>query len=230
KIMCAVAADLRDTSPALLVQPADYAAFAGSCLALDVPHGILGGRTLREYIRQRLPVVTFPGNPLCCCLGVCGLLLLEEDGRGYLLTVKRAAHLSSLAGTIGPSVAGVVDWRTDADSLAELARIQLMLELAEELGLQADECRLTLLAWGLELFRGGKPQIFALVTTGLSRRELAARLDNLPTETREFSDYAFVPFAPDAPLAPDVIDSLNHEARANYRLLEEYLNGRNDLG
>jgi len=228
-VMSVVTADLTATSPLLTVQPADYAAFAGSCLALDVAHEMLGGRTLRDYYHALHPTPTLTGNPLCCCLGVCGLLLVREAGRQYLLVVKRAAHLTSLAGTIGASVAGIVDWRTDSKSLADLACIQLTLELDEELGLQPGEFRIDLLGWGLELFRGEKPQILALVTTGLSRKALAARFDKLPTATREFSAYEFVPFDPANPPGPDFIERLNHEARANYYLVEEFLYAHNTL-
>ena len=114
----------------LIVQPTTYEQFAGSCLALDVEHSLFfnKGGTLREYYRSCYPSKTVEDNPLAICLGVCGLLETREADRTEYLVVRRAMHLSSLGGTYGPSAAGIVDFRTDAETVQDL----LVLQMAEE--------------------------------------------------------------------------------------------------
>ncbi len=218
-----VACDLDGPSPGITVQPVDYALQAGTCFALDHEHPSFAdyGGTLRDYYRHDCSTPTIDNNPLAICIGVSGCLVIEERGEAFMLVVKRSTHLASLEGTIGPSVAGVVDYSTTYANLAELNDAALGAEVEEELNLKRDEFEIVPLAWGIELFRGERPQLFSLVRTSLDRESALSRLLSIPESSREFESFEFVPLGGDT-LCQPAIGPLNFEARMNALLVGEY--------
>ena len=205
----------------VVVQPADYADFAGSCLAMDFPQPALDGGSLREYCRPRYDLDAPHTNPLCPCLGVCALVIGLDAGREFAFVTRRSAGVSSLAGTIGPPVAGVVDWRTDAGDLHALARDQLARELREEVGLDPAETDIRLLGWAIERCRGGKPQLFGAIFTNRAPHQLRASVERLPDHARESSECLFLDLANGTAALADIPDA-NFELRMNSRLLREW--------
>ncbi|MBU0983488.1 MAG: hypothetical protein KKA42_06435, partial [candidate division Zixibacteria bacterium] len=162
-------------------------------------------------------------NPLAICLGVSGYVILEEHGRRHLLQVRRAGKLASLEGTMGPSVAGVVDFNQRYRTLQDIIDIAMEAETREELGLRTGEYEVVPLAWALEVYRGGRPQIFTLIKTSLTREDIEQRLSSLDPVGREFDDYYFRSLYGDYLLDRKHFDELNPEACMNYLLMEEYL-------
>jgi hypothetical protein len=220
-----VASDLAGSAPSIIVQPTDYDLQAGTCLAMDMPHAFLDNHcgSLRNYYRHDCADPTVPNNPLAICLGVSGSLIIDEGGDRYLLNVERSSRLASLGGTIGPSVAGGVDYATDSSNLAELIDAALGAEIEEELNLRGGEYDIEPLAWAIEPFRGERPQLFCLIRTLLDRKELTARLESIRDEQREYASFEFVPLY--AGLIPEqsVLDAMNFEAKMNFYLAEEFL-------
>ncbi len=206
-------------SPQLLLQPCDYGLFAGSCFALDHPDPVFGdSATLREYAHRYRSV-------LPQCMGVCGLLVTtESDGSRRVMAVNRAGHLASLTHSVGPSAAGSVDFRAGWTTLQELMYETMAAEIAEELGLGAHEYAITPLACAREMFRGGKPQLFCRIDTGLSSGEVLDRLAVL-TGRPEFTDSYFFPLDSENRMLPDDLVRLNHEAAMNWFLVEEHASG-----
>ncbi len=209
----------------MIVQPCRYEAQAGSCFALDLPDPNFAqrGGTLRNYYLSEYPSRRLADNPLALCLGVCGLVLVRETSDDYLLTVHRAPHLASLENSTGPSVAGSVDFDSHPGSLEDTCRRALAIEAHEELGLTGDDYKLVPLAYAREIFRGEKPQLFFLLETSLSRARISEMLNENMTERAEFDAFDFVGFAKRAKNADSWLENLNHEARMNYFLAEEYL-------
>lgn len=219
-----VACDLVSSSPSITVQPVDYALQAGTCFALDLEHPLFAdsGGTLRDYYRHECSTPTIDNNPLAICLGVSGCLVIEERGETFMLAVKRSTHLASLEGTIGPSVAGVVDYSTAYANLAGLNDTALGVEIEEELNLKRDEFEIVPLAWGIELFRGERPQLFSLVRTSLDRESMRSRLLSIPNSYREFESFEFVPLGNTSWCRP-ALGPFNFEAHMNAELVREYL-------
>jgi len=96
-VMKLMAADLGSESGRIVVQPCDYALQAGTCLALDVVDERFAGHggTLRTYYRHGCSKPSIDNNPLAICLGVCGYLMVEEQGRRFLLQIERSiGHVS----------------------------------------------------------------------------------------------------------------------------------------
>ena len=140
-----------------------------------------------------------------------------------LVQVKRSGRLASLEKSLGPSAAGVVDYTTDCRTLAELIEQSMQAEITEELGLEPEEYELTPLAYAREIFRGERPQLFTMATTELSAEDVAERLRRLPAEGREFSEVTFVPLEQSRERRTRRLAALNHEARMNWYMIEEYL-------
>ena len=226
-VMKLVNYDLRSARPVLTVQKARYGDQAGSCFALDWEHSLFAGRgeTLREYYKSRYPSDAISDNPLTLCLGICGILMVREGPRSYLLTVKRTGRLASLESSAGPAVAGSVDWSTAYANLGDLIDSALGCEIKEELALPVGGYTITPLAFAREIFRGESPQLFCLVTTDLSRSEVTARLKSVEEAVREFDDYSFAELGAEGSLAGATLAALglNHEALMNYYLTEEFL-------
>ena len=224
-VMKLVTYDFDSQSPHLGVQPTDYALQAGTCFALDFPHRFFHnyGGTLRDYYRQDCTTPTVDNNPLAICLGVCGCLIVEDNGQKYLLAVKRSGHLASLENTIGPSVAGVVDYSSVHTNLVELNESALGLEIEEELNLKREEFAIVPLAWAIELFRGERPQLFSLIRTNLNRRSIQIRLESIPQNRREFESFEFVPLDDSYVLDFSHLKAFNYEARMNVMLMRKYL-------
>ena len=93
-------------------------------------------------------------------------------------------------------------------------------EIREELGLQEHEFTIKLLAYAREIFRGERPQLFCLIRTSLSMKELSFRLQSL-RHNAEFDSFEFIE------MSDNLIDSLykvraNYEAAMNCLLLEEF--------
>jgi hypothetical protein len=219
------ACDLVNRPARITVQPVDYALQAGTCFALDLQHKYFDdfGGTLRDYYRHDCEKPAVENNPLAICLGVSGCLIVDDRGDRSLLKVVRSKRLASLESTIGPSVAGVVDYTDQCSDLSMLIEWALGREIEEELGLARKEYEITPLAWAIELFRGERPQIFCLIQTLLNREKLTQRLESIPPEQREFDSFEFVPLYGGLYLDQTHIDSLNPEAKMNFFLAEEYL-------
>lgn len=209
----------------ITIQPADYALQAATCFTLDHPHRLFEqhGGTLRHYYRRNHENFEEAANPLPICMGICGYVMIEEHGRVYLVQVKRAGNLASLENSLGPTVAGAVDFVRGYPNLTALALASLTAEISEEINLRPAEYKIVPLAWGLEILRGERPQIFCLVRTGMERMELADRLESIDPSDREFESYEFHRLYGGALVDRKVFDELNVEARLNYLLLEEYL-------
>ena len=218
---CSLGAD----APHITVQPCDYGLQAGSCFALDLPDVRFdsGGGTLRDYYRRGCIVPTVENNPLAICLGVCGMLIVDERGERFVLRAERSSHLASLEASGGPSVAGVVDYATGYGNLATLIESAMGNEIEEELGLHPGEYEIVPLAWATELFRGERPQIFCLIRTLLNREGVTARLNAIPLERREFESAQFLPLYGGTMLNQKDLETLNFEAKMNFYLAEEYL-------
>ncbi len=146
--------------------------------------------------------------------------MVEEQGERYLFQVRRSAKLASLESSGGPSVAGSVDYSTEYSTLADLMSRTLSLEVTEELGLREGEFSIVPLAYGREIYRGERPQLFCLITTPLSRAEIIKRIEAVKDEAKEFDSYQFSRFDSKADFD---LAGLNLEARANYYFVHEYL-------
>jgi hypothetical protein len=214
----------RADEPVMQVQPANYGDKAGSCFGLDLRHRLFEpwGGTLRHYLLKSDCSHCLAKNPLAICLGVAGYLVISEPDGDYLLQVRRSKRLASLEDSFGPSVAGSIDWNTDARTLAELISLGMAGELREELGLKPEEYEVTPLGYAREILRGDRPQLFAMVRSKLSRAEVSKRLEGLPEDEREYSTFEFLPLV-DGRLKFELIIQLNYEAQVCYYLLEEYL-------
>lgn len=223
-ILKLVDADLTGARKSLTVQPCRYGYQAGSCLALDFEHSQfdeLGG-CLREYYLSQYPSRAVCDNPLAICLGVSACVVVQQEGVERVLIVRRSARLASLASTFGPSVAGSVESGHLRDNLFELMQRAVAAEATEELHLAPTEYRLVPLAYGREVFRGERPQVFAALMTDLSIGELSERWDSLDPETKEFDDFVFLPLADDPGSDDRVTEQINYEAAMNLQLLREY--------
>jgi len=213
-------------SPFVRVQKARYGDVAGSCFVLDYPHLLFEkhGGTLREYYKNRYRSHEIKDNPLPLCLGICGILHVIENGQRYFLKVHRSARLASLENSIGPSVAGSVDFKNGYSNLSYLINDALGRELREELNLKKDNYNIIPLAFAREIFRGENPQLFCLVETYHSREEIISGLEKVSRYQREFDSYSFVEINKLGSCRDDEsVASLNHEAKMNYYLIEEYL-------
>lgn len=204
--------EIGSTPPVIRVQQATYGQHCGCCLALDLPHPLFRdyGGTLREYYKIQA------GSSLASCLGVCGFLMVQEKGQRFLLQVTRSPRLASLENTQSPSAAGTVDWNHGYANLNEMIHNSLGDEVMEELALRPGEFTVAPLAFAREIFRGERPQLFALVTTGLSMAEVASRLNGIDPEQKEFTGFRFSALR-------DLPSDLNHEALMNWKLIEEFL-------
>jgi 8-oxo-dGTP pyrophosphatase MutT (NUDIX family) len=224
-ILKLVDADLSCSDRSLTVQPCRYGLQAGSCLALDYVHPLFDefGGCLREYYLSRYPSRTLGDNPLAGCLGVSACVVVQQEGGERVLIVRRSARLASLASTYGSSVAGSVERGHSGDNLFELLQRTVSAEAEEELCLSPAEYRLVPLAYAREIFRGERPQLFAVLMTDLSAGGLSERLDSLGPATREFDDYIFLPSTGDPEREDRVPEQINYEAAMNLQLLREYL-------
>ena len=210
--------DTQSSPPRMVVREATYGDHCGSCLALDWPHAFFEnhGGTLREYYRRTGGSPDKPEWPLASCLGTCGLLVTRIADKVSVLAVTRSARLASLENTVGVSAAGTVDWNTGYSTLLDLLLHALGQEIEEELNLAPTEYTINPLAFAREIFRGERPQLFALISTGLSPEEVQSRLKAMPPDNKEFTGFQF--YSLDTPPA-----DLNHEARMNWMLAEEFL-------
>ncbi len=226
-VMKLVSFDQRGGNMVMRVQPASYGDQAGSCFAFDLKHELFvdWGGTLRHYLLRINPDHSFEKNRLAVCLGVAAYVLIRDEDGVCLLQVTRSEKLASLESSLGPSVAGSVDWRTDCDNLEQLMVKSLEAELHEELGLSAGEYRIRPLGYGLEILRGERPQLFALVEANLTREQMSLRMEQLPARSREFSSFEFLKLS-DGRLPDEIIAALNFEAQVCYYLAEEYLFGQ----
>lgn len=211
-------------APSITVGPVSYGLQAATCFALDLPHELFDnfGGSLRNYVYAKYDMLSVASNPLAICLGVCGMLIVREETKKYLLQVTRAGHLTSLEGTVGPSAAGVVEYIEGLANVQELIDRAMGEEVREELGLAAGEYSIVPLAWGMEIFRGHRPQLLCAITTPLDRKAVAQRLERVTAEAREFSEYRFVPIEAGT-IGDDDFAVLNPEARANWLLVEDWL-------
>jgi phage tail protein X len=216
------AADLAGEIKSLTLQPVDYALQAGSCLALDLEHSLFAnsGGTLRSYWKSNYPGTAIESNPLPICLGVCGFLAIKTPyGGTELLCQRRSGRVTSLESSVGTSVAGLVDWNPTFTTLTDLIHDAMNREIVEEIGLAPGEYSLVPLAYAREIFRGERPQIFCLITSELSQKDIETRLGALrPTHSEHDSSF-WMTIARDHNASG--FASLNHEARMNYYLLEE---------
>jgi len=209
----------------MTVQKCRYGDQAGSCFALDHVHPLFDGwgGTLRDYYLTEYTSRRPADNPLAICLGVCAYLLAEEMGSRYLLGVRRSGGLASLENSWGPSTAGSIDYSCRFTDLVDVIGKSLSSEATEELGLSRADYDIIPLAYAREIFRGERPQLFSLMRTRLSRLEIISRLENIEPCNREFDRFQFIELSRQNGLETADFERLNHEARMNYYLLEEYL-------
>jgi hypothetical protein len=214
----------RHAQPIMTVQEADYGDQASS-FALDLPHSLFErwGGSCRQYYKSVYSSTKLEDNPLCLCLGVCGYLLVEEEDDRYLLQVRRSGRLASLESSMGPSVAGAVDYSTDCTTLGDLITRAMGQEVEEELGLRPGEFEVHPLAYAREIYRGERPQLFCAVTSNLTRAEVTDRINSIGVENREFDSFSFIWLNQERSFAAETFEQLNFEARMNYSLLLEYL-------
>ncbi|MFZ5980188.1 MAG: hypothetical protein ACOYVF_06105 [Candidatus Zixiibacteriota bacterium] len=226
-VMMMTAFDINADPPMITVREVRYGDIAGSGYALDMKHQLFESRggSLREYYKSKYPGPAYEDSPLPNCIGVCGYLLLREKDESYLLQVQRSGQVASLENSPGPSAAGGVDFVRGYRNLEELLLKSLYNEIIEELNLKEGECRITPLACAREIFRGERPQVFALMETSLSREVVAFRLKNSRPDFEEIAGFDFYEFPFRSAVRRDRLGRLNHEARMNYYLLEEYLTG-----
>lgn len=208
--------DLKSSPMKAVIQAMDYAEQAGSSFALDLRHELFAeyGGTLREYLYREYRVKGKAENPLAVGLGVCAMVLIEGAASHYVLIGKRGKHLASLEGSIGPSVAGSVDFRGGYRNLDDLLRQSLTQEVEEEIGLRPNEYSIWSLALATEVMRGERPQLFGLVTTQLPREEVLSRIAGLSGKP-ELEDARLVKF--------EEVIGLNYEGWMSYWLAEEVL-------
>lgn len=228
----AVAVQMTGQSPSITVQPCRYANQAGTCFSLDWPDERFAeyGGTLREYYKRTTKSSSFSDIPFPLCFGVCGFLLIHNTTEpDKLLLMHRSGKLASLEHSIGPSMAGAIDYNKEDTTLQTMLTRSANQEIVEELLLAEHEYQLVPLAYAREIFRGERPQLFCLMVTHLSSQIIAERLQAARTANSEFTQFKFVQLEngnlPDAPLV-----SLNHEAGMSYWLMREYLasvNSRN---
>ncbi len=225
-VMAVADVDLESPPWRMVVQACSYEDQAGSSFALDVKDGLFSnhGGTLREYYKRRYPSPKLADNPLALCLGVCALVLTEKNTKKRALAVRRSRRLASLEDTIGPSVAGSVDYATGYADLHQLILGALEQEISEEIGLCGDEVSIVPLAYAREIFRGERPQLFCLVKTGLSEEAISERIRKLSPSGREHIEHAFFEMGTYGRARPKVLQNFNHEAQMSYYLTEEYLN------
>jgi hypothetical protein len=218
-----ISADFRSAGSSLWVQPAEYADQAGSCFALDYrsPIWAAHGGTLRSYLNAIDPDHSVTRNPLAICLGVAADLIVREDGTDWRLQVTRSGKLASMENSLGPSVAGSVDWESESTALDQLIKRALESEAREELGLEPVDYELIPLAYAREILRGERPQLFAILRSKLGREEILARISGIPAEKREFSACEFFPVS-DGWLQSVAGRALNFEASMTAHLIEEF--------
>jgi hypothetical protein len=215
--------DWLSETPFITIRPIRYGGqAAGFAMDFADPAFERSGGTLREYLRTNYRSTKLEDSPLCTGVGVCGLLIVCEADRKYLLRVTRSSKLASLENSVGPSAAGSVEFADDYRNLAELIEHSMGREIEEELGLERQEYLVRPVAYAREMVRGNRPQLFALVETVLDRSQIADRISALPADTREFSEFEFVPLH-NSRLSEVDIAPLNFEAKMGYYLLEEWL-------
>lgn len=213
------------SSSGLDIQETSYPDFAGSCFALDLAYPAFSkyGGTLRDYYMTECQNIPLGQRPLANCFGVSGYVLVADSEQRLLLQVVRSAHLATMAGTPGPSVAGSVDFSVDHQTLGDMTSSHMGTEVQEELALQTDEFSVIPLAFAREIIRGDNPQLFCLITVHLPPAELESRMMSIPSAEREFADYQFYEIGENCRLSQERVAGLNFEARMNYYLVEEYL-------
>ncbi len=208
----------------MTIQPVAYADVAGSCFALDRPtNHFQPHATLRQYFHTVDPLHTVSGNPLAISLGVCGYVLIREEGDTYIVQVRRSRNLAALPASYGPSVAGSVDYESHWRSVGQMLREVMTREANEELRLTEDDYRFVPLGYGRETWRGDRPQLFACLELLISRQELLERVRMIPLSDREFSALRFWRLAANGTLPSRFSTRLNPEASTACYLLEEYL-------
>lgn len=208
---------LDGTRKSITLQKCRYGTFAGSCFALDEESDLFGRyKSLRDYyINQEYN--SLEDHPLALCLGICGMLVIKEENKRMGLIVERSKNLASLENSSGASAAGSVDYSEKYDTLEDLIDDAMGSEIVEELNLKSDEYKITPIAYAREIYRGEKPQIFCMIESSLSIKEITKRLDTIKYP-EEFTGFRFVDM--------DDISSqkikVNHEALMNCFLIEEY--------
>jgi hypothetical protein len=212
-------------SASVLIRKLEYADQVAG-FAMDLPDEMFQqcGGTLRDYVRRMFPAYGLAHSPLKSGVGVCGMLIVREEDRTGLLKVRRSAKLASLENSVGPSVAGSVEYAEDFRDLAEVIERSMVREVEEELGLTREEFSIHPLAYAREMVRGDRPQLFAAVETKLNSRQIAERINSLHPSAREFSEFEFLELA-DGRLPESKTAALNFEAKMSYYLLEEWLAG-----
>jgi hypothetical protein len=209
--------------PRLIIQPCDYSLQAGSCFALDLVHPLFHeyGGTLRDYYFQRQRATGV--NPLPQCLGVCGFLVADDRYGPAVLVVRRSATVASYDNSIGPSVAGSIDFPVNVSALANLLVESLAVETAEEIGMSREDISISPLAIARELYRGERPQMFGLIETRMSMEEVLHSLTQ--TGSSEIADCRAIPLK-DGSLPSEIVATFNPEAQMAWYLCEEYLDWR----
>lgn len=191
------------------IQPAKYFQQVGSNLTVDWASGALGrGKpktiaTIRNLIEPpvegRLP--SLEASCLANTLGVAVVLATGDDRLLVPIRGDNQAIMSGYGGRFHCSASGVFHWNTppsesDRVGFDSLTR-GIQREINRELGLESSEFQVFALAFGRELPRAGKPQLFFGATTSLELGEIKERMTTA-VEAWEFLSEENLP--PESPL------------------------------
>jgi hypothetical protein len=163
----------------LHIQKAKYQDQARSNLILDYSEG--ESHSLRDLLSiefsERLPPLD--DARLANTLGAALVLLYEEDGMILPLVAYRAKNVAVFANTVHLPTSCAIEWREGKETTFEdLIVSDLVHEIQQEAGLElskGDYSRPTPIALCREYLRGGKPQLFFVAATNLSKSELVRR-------------------------------------------------------
>lgn len=177
----------------LHVQRATYKDQARSNLILDFT-GDGRAPSLREALRREnpgfLPALT--DRRLVNSLGVtCLVFYRDEDGSWTPFLVPRTAKTAVMNHRLwSDSASGAAEWPDHPEEVPETFEAYILddlhRELKDEIGLDAaDLIAILPLAIGRELIRAGKPQMFFVGFTALTRRELLAGMGAARAKARK---------------------------------------------
>lgn len=203
---------------------------------------------------------SFHESSLANVLGVGGVLITRDS---HLVLPQRRKDLgvSSLGGKFGLSASGNVEWsmkaleelgiqkymgqkmEKEADeelglkgkmNISEMMLKNMRYYVETELGLDADtECQITPVAFTRDLVRGGLPQMFYILQTKLSAREMPDRIIGATESKKEYSKVSIFPTGGEA--VKNILGNkdpnfmFNQEIRANLALLARTKEGKNFL-
>jgi len=171
------------------IQPVDYESYVHTNLVLDATEC---NDSLRMYLHRDGKLEPLESSPLANNLGINFLLFTSS---GYLLVVKRSEEVAFRRGEFAPSVSGTVSYSDFCGKqVVRGSKGLFMRELEEELGITVNDIdKLEFLGIARDLIRGGEPELFLLVKTRLTRKQIQEKLkvakDNFEIEGIDFFDF-----------------------------------------